>query len=60
MRKHHLFAFYCTLLVPIGALAGLGVGRAIGSPTILVIAGAVLGLASAYLVVRRAAPDETP
>jgi hypothetical protein len=60
MKKHHLFAFYCTLLVPVGALAGLGLGRVIGRPALLVIVGAVLGLASSYLLLRRTAPDETP
>jgi hypothetical protein len=60
MKKHHLFAFYCTLLVPVGALAGLGIGQVIGSPAILVIVGALLGLCVSYLLQRRTAPDETP
>lgn len=60
MKKHHLFAFYCTLLVPVGAVAGLGLGQVVGSSTILVAVGAVLGLASSYLLLRRTAPDETP
>jgi len=60
MKKHHLFVFYCTLLVPVGALAGLGVGQVIGGSTVLVIIGAVLGLAAAFLLQRRSAPDETP
>jgi uncharacterized membrane protein YdjX (TVP38/TMEM64 family) len=60
MKKHHLFAFYCTLLVPVGALAGLGLGQVVGGSAVLVIIGAVLGFAAAYLLQRRAAPDETP
>lgn len=60
MKKHHLFAFYCTLLVPAGVLAGLGIGQVIGSSTVLVIIGAALGFASSYLLLRRTAPDETP
>ena len=60
MKKHHLFAFYCTLLVPVGALAGLGLGQVIGGSAALVIIGAVLGLAASYLLQRRTAPDDTP
>ena len=60
MKKHHLFAFYCTLLVPVGALAGLGLGQVIGGSAVLVIIGAVLGLAVSHLLQRRTAPDETP
>ena len=60
MKKHHLVAFYCTLLVPVGALAGLGVGQFIGSPAVLVVVGAFLGLAASYLLQRRSAPDEMP
>jgi hypothetical protein len=60
MKKHHLFAFYCTLLIPVGALAGLGTGQVIGSSAVPVVFGAVLGLAAACLLQRRTAPDETP
>lgn len=60
MKKHHLFAFYCTLLVPAGVLAGLGIGRVVGNSTILVIVGGVLGLAASYFLRRRTAPDEIP
>jgi hypothetical protein len=60
MKKHHLFAFYCTLLVPVGALVGLGIGQFIGGSVVLVIVGAVLGLAASCLLLRRAAPDEIP
>jgi hypothetical protein len=60
MKKHHLFAFYATLLVPVGALAGLAVGQILGSSAALVVIGAIFGLAAAHLVQRRATPDETP
>ena len=60
MKKHHLLAFYCTLLVPVGALAGLGLGRIIGGSAVQVIVGAALGLASSFLLLRRSAPDESP
>jgi len=60
MKKNHLFAFYCTLFVPVGALVGLGIGQVVGSSAVLVVIGAVLGLACAYLLQRRAAPDEIP
>jgi hypothetical protein len=60
MRKHHLFAFYCTLLVPVGALAGLAVGRVTAGPVIPVIVGAVLGLASSCLLLHWTRPDERP
>jgi hypothetical protein len=60
MKKHRLFAFYCTLLVPVGGVAGLSIGEIVGSSTVPVIIGAVLGLASSYLLLRRTAPGETP
>lgn len=60
MKKQHLFAFYCTLLVPVGALAGLGIGRVVGNSAVLVIVGAILGFAASYLLLRQTAPDETP
>jgi hypothetical protein len=60
MKKHHLFAFYCTLLIPVGALAGLGIGQAIGGSAVLAVIGAGLGLGSSYLLLRRSAPDESP
>jgi len=58
MKKHHLFAFYCTLLVPVGTLAGLGIGQVIGNSAVLAIIGAVLGLGAAYLLLRRTSPGE--
>jgi hypothetical protein len=60
MKKHHLFAFYCTLFVPVGALAGLGVGQVFGRSTVLVIVGVVVGLAASVLLLRRTRPDEVP
>ena len=60
MKKHHLFAFYCALLVPVGSLAGFGVGQFIDSLAVLVVVGTVLGLAASYLLQRQAAPDEMP
>jgi len=60
MKRKPLFAFYCTLLVPVGALAGIGVGRTAGLPTASTIAGVILGFASAYLLLRFTAPEEIP
>jgi hypothetical protein len=60
MKRRHLFVFYCTLLVPIGVLAGVGVGRLIGSSSLTITLGLVLGLTCSYLLLRRTAPDETP
>ena len=60
MKKHHLFAFYCTLLVPVGALAGLGVGQVFGTSAVLALVGVVLGAAASALLLRRTGPDEVP
>jgi len=60
MKRKQLFAFCCTLAVPVGTLAGIGVGQVAGLPTALTIVGMVLGFASAYLLLRCTAPGETP
>ena len=60
MKKRHVFAFYCTLLVPVGTLAGNAAGRAMGAPVGLTVAGVVLGAAASYLVLRTTAPGEMP
>ena len=60
MKKHHLFAFYSTLLVPIGALAGIWTGTALQAPVLLTVAGVISGFAASYLLVRRNGPANTP
>jgi len=60
MKRSHLFAFYCTLLVPVGALAGLGVGRATAFPALLTLVGVALGFAFSYLLLRATGPGDTP
>jgi len=60
MKRKYVFAFYCTLLVPVGTLAGIGVGREAGLPIALAVVGTVLGFASAYLLLRLTGPGETP
>lgn len=60
MKTQHLFGVYCSFLVPVGVLVGLGMARFIGHPEVFVIAGGALGLACSYLLLRKTAPDETP
>jgi hypothetical protein len=60
MKKHHLFAYYCTLLVPVGALAGLGVGQVIGGSAILALVGLILGFAASALLLGRTGHNEIP
>ena len=60
MKRSHLFAFYCTLLVPVGALAGLAVGRATALPALLALIGVALGVASSYLLLRFTGPGDMP
>jgi len=60
MKRRHLFAFYCTLLVPIGVVAGLGAGQIVGGSAALVIVGAIGGFAASCFLLRRTAPDEIP
>ena len=61
MRRKHLFAFYCTLLLPIGALIGVGAVEVAGVPTVLtVVIGAGLGVVSSYLLLRSTGPGEGP
>jgi hypothetical protein len=61
MRRKHLFAFYCTLLLPIGALIGVGAGEMAGVPLVLtVFLGAGLGVVSSYLLLRATGPGEEP
>ena len=52
MKKHHPFAFYCTLLVPIGALIGAGVGSAIGFQVLSTILGTAVGICASYVIMR--------
>jgi len=58
MKKHHLFAFYCTLLVPIGALIGAGIGSAIGFQVLSTILGAATGICVSFVLMRSSDPAE--
>ena len=60
MLTKHLFTFYCTLLVPLGALVGLGVGRATGFPAAFTLSGVGVGIALSFLLLRSTTPDDTP
>jgi F0F1-type ATP synthase assembly protein I len=60
MNRKHLYAFYSTLLVPCGAVAGYGVGQVAGFSTWPMIVGSILGFAAAYALVRGTAPGERP
>lgn len=52
MKKHHLFAYYCTLLVPIGALIGAGVGSATRYQLISTVFGTAAGICASYVIMR--------
>ncbi len=60
MKRHHLFAFYCSLLVPAGALAGAAAGSAIALPTVLMLLGMVLGVAASYALLRSTTSGDAP
>ena len=60
MKRKHLLAFYCTLLLPIGAIVGAGVGSITDLQVLLTLFGAGLGAASSYLLWRSTTPNETP
>lgn len=55
MKKHHLFAYYCTLLLPIGALIGAGVGSEIGFQLVTILIGSAIGVIASYVLVRSSA-----
>jgi hypothetical protein len=60
MKKKHLFVFYCTLLLPIGAIVGAGIGSATGWLVPMVILGSAAGVAASVLLVRSSAPQGSP
>lgn len=60
MRRKQTYAYYCALVVPLGTLAGIGIGRATGLETLSLIVGTGVGLAAAYLLLLWTAPDEMP
>ena len=60
MKKSHLFVFYCTLLLPIGAIIGAGLGAELGWQTPLIICGAAAGLITSWVLVRASEPGERP
>ena len=55
MKKRQLFAYYCTLLLPIGALAGAGVGSSLGLPVALTLLGLAAGCIGSHALVRASA-----
>lgn len=52
MKRRHQFAYYCTLLLPIGALMGVGAGNAIGFPTVVTVFGSASAVAAAWALVQ--------
>lgn len=58
MKKHHLIAFYCTLLVPIGVLIGAGVGSAKGMQVLSTIVGLTAGICASYFLMRSSESSE--
>ncbi len=52
MKQHHVCAYYCTLLLPVGVLLGAGAGTACGLPVVLTILGAGAAIAAAYALAR--------
>ena len=55
MKKHHLFAYYCTLLLPIGALIGAGVGSEHGFQLVTILIGSAVGVFASYFLMRSSA-----
>lgn len=60
MKRKHLFVFYCSLLVPITVLAGVGAGRATDLPLLGVLLGVAVGIEASYLLLRLTSPGDTP
>lgn len=54
LKRHHLFAYSCTLLLPVGALLGAGAGSALGLPIALTILGSASAVAASWALVRTA------
>jgi len=59
MKNKHLFAYYCTLLLPIGVLAGAGVDAAIDLPVALTLLGVVAGCVGSLALVRASETSST-
>jgi len=60
MKTKHQFAYYCTILLPIGALIGAGAGAVAGFPVSLTVLGAGVGIACSWFLVRSMTPGESP
>ena len=52
MRKQHRFTYFCTLLLPIGAVAGAGLGAVIGFPVVSITLGVAAAMTGSYALVR--------
>jgi hypothetical protein len=52
MKQRHLLAYYCTLLLPVGALLGAGAGSAVGLPVVLTLLGAAFAVAASRALAR--------
>jgi len=52
MKQHHLLAYYCTLLLPVGALLGARAGSAVGLPVVLTFLGAAVAIAGSRALAR--------
>lgn len=60
MKKQHLFAYYCTLLLPIGVLAGAGLGSTVGLPVALTFLGIAAAGVGSHALVRASATNPSP
>lgn len=60
MKRRHLFAFYCTLTIPIGTALGFGASQVTGVDPLCTVAGAAFGIALACLLLRLTRPEESP
>lgn len=58
MKEHHRVAYYCTLLLPVGALVGAGAGAAVGLPVTLTLLGSASAVAASYALARAAGVRE--
>ena len=59
MKKRHTFAFYCTLMLPIGFFLGADIGAAVGQPALLSLVGAAAGATASFFASRRSNTAET-
>ena len=52
MKQHHRFTFFCTLLLPIGAIIGAGIGSATGFEALAIVLGSATGICASYILMK--------